>query len=146
LNQYKTPRLVIEARGGDIMNITQTQLVNEALSLVSSSPVNHTTHGANVGLVGMGSDIETKIASGQAARDFFQETTHLHREHMNRPSVEVDPELKARVLEKKKAYLEKLIAEKAWASSILSTQQTIELIEADKLSNESLQALLDFMF
>lgn len=126
------------------MNITQTQIVNEALSLVSSSPVSHTTHGANVGLVRMGSTHETKIAAGRAGREYFQETNYLHQKNMARPSFDVNPELKARVLEIKKAYLEKLIADRALATSILTTQQIIEMIEADKLDGESLQILIDF--
>lgn len=123
------------------MNITQTHLINEATSVIHADM---SVGGISGFRAGDGSVLGEKIAAGNAAREYFQETASQHSELMSRSVKVVSPEVKAAVLNWKNSELEETKAGNSGFKSqrILDLELFIEAVEADKFSEESLKALL----
>lgn len=90
-----------------------------------------------------GSQLAEKVLAGQAARDAFFEENALQGQMMLRPSVEVDEQLKAQVIEQSETRLEKLLAEKRFDYA-QTAQHFLEMVKANKIDNEGLRFALKF--
>lgn len=120
------------------MKITQTQFVNAVASLPATD--NRVAQTEKVPAFSS-NQLPEKALVGEIARGAFAENNAIHARLMRRLSVEVDEQLKARVVEQGEARLEKLLAEGRFDYA-QTTQHFLEMVKADKIDNGGLSAAL----
>lgn len=117
--------------------MSKAAFINEAVMNTGATPTSYPASGARPG---DGSTIDEKRAAGAAAREYFEETRATQRRLMNRVSHDVPAPLKARAVSLYEKYLEDLGP--APTSARLTAEQTLELLQADKFSPDSIEMLM----